>query len=64
MARYEKKLNVGSLVAGADLSGNLHYLVKVSAANAVNLAGAGDTAVGVLNNKPTTGEPAEVLMGR
>lgn len=63
MATYDKKLGVGSLVAAADLSAKVHYLVKISAADAVNLAGVGDTAVGVLGNDPTAGQPAEVLVG-
>jgi hypothetical protein len=64
MARYEKKLNVGSLVAAGDLSANVHYLVAISAANTVDLAGVGDTAIGVLGNDPdAAGKPAEVMTG-
>ena len=63
MATYEKLLQVGSLVAGADLSSSQHHLVKVSAANTVVLAGAGELAIGVVANKPASGEAAEVLAG-
>jgi len=63
MTTEEKVLQVGSLLAAADLSTKNHYLVKVSAANAVNLAGVGDTAIGVLANKPASGEPALVSVG-
>jgi hypothetical protein len=63
MSTEEKVLQVGSLLAAADLSTKNHYLVKVSAANAVNLAGVGDTAIGVLANKPASGEPALVSVG-
>lgn len=62
-ARKEQELAVGSLLAAADLSSKRHYLVKVSAANAVNLAGAGETAIGVLDNAPESGEVCKVLVG-
>lgn len=63
MATYEKKLQLGSLVAGADLSSSQHYLVKVSAANTVALAGAGELCIGVVDNKPTSGQAVEILCG-
>lgn len=63
MARYENKQSVGSLLAAADLSAKKHYLVKVSAANAINLAGVGDTAIGALMNEPVSGDVAEVAVG-
>lgn len=63
MSTYEKKLPIGSLLAGADLSSNLHYLVKLTAADTIGLATSGSTAIGVLGNKPASGEVAEVLTG-
>jgi hypothetical protein len=63
MATYEKLLSVGSLTASADLSAKQHYLVKVSGANTVALAGAGELCIGSLANKPASGEAAEVLAG-
>ena len=65
MATYDKKLGVGSLVAGADLSAKHHYLAKVdtSAANQLVLAGAGDLIAGVIGNKPTAGQPVELEVG-
>jgi len=63
MATDEKLLQLGSMVAAADLSTKNHYLVKVTAANTVNLAGVGDTAIGVLANKPTAGQTAAVNVG-
>lgn len=64
MSTYEKKLSVGSLTAGADLSAKLHHLVKVhTVANQVNTCGAGEEAIGVLLNEPTSGAVAEVSRG-
>lgn len=63
MATYEKKLTVGSLVAAADLSAKTHYLVKVTAADTVNLAGAGELAIGSIGNAPAAGEPVEIMVG-
>lgn len=62
-ARTEIKLAVGSLVAAADLSAKQHYLVKISAANTVNLAGDGEAVFGVLLNKPTAGQACEIGVG-
>lgn len=65
MATYEKKLGVGSLIAGADLSTKNHYLAKVdtSAENQLVLAGAGELVAGVIGNKPAAGEPVELDVG-
>lgn len=63
MATYNKKLTIGSLVAGSDLSAKTHYLVKVSAAGTVDLAGAGELAVGVVGNSPVSGEAVELHTG-
>jgi hypothetical protein len=50
-------------VAGADLSAKQFHFVKVSAANQVNTCGDGEAGVGVLLNKPKSGEPALVQIG-
>ena len=46
--------------ATADLRLKQYYFVKMDAADAVNLAGANEASVGILQNKPNTGEAAVV----
>ena len=47
--------------AAADLSGNLFYCVKLTASRQVNLANTGgEVAYGVLQNKPTSGQAADI----
>lgn len=57
-------LSVGpyTLLAGADLSAKQFYFVKPNAGtqDSVVLAAAGDPAIGVLQNKPTSGQGATV----
>jgi hypothetical protein len=48
----ENQLKCLSMLAAADLSTKQFYLVKVSAASTVNLAGNGEAAIGVLQDKP------------
>ena len=49
--------------AGADLSDKQYYIVYVSAADTVNVCGANGKAIGVLQNKPKSGEAAVVRVG-
>ena len=50
-----------SLLAAADLSSYQYCFVKITADNTVNVAGAGEAAVGVLQNKPSVaGQAARV----
>lgn len=52
-----------SFVAGADLRLKQRYGVKISAVDTIVLiAAATDRAIGVLQNKPNIGEPAEVMV--
>jgi hypothetical protein len=52
-----------SLVAGADLSAKQYTFVKInSSGEAVAAAAATDIPVGVLQNAPTSGQEAEVLV--
>lgn len=52
-----------TLVAGADLSALQYYFVKLnSSGQAVACAAATDVPVGVLQNAPTSGQEAEVLV--
>jgi hypothetical protein len=53
-----------SLVAAADLRTHQHKFMVVSGDNGCNIAaGAGVACVGVLGNKPNTGEAAEIKIG-
>jgi len=50
-------------IAGADLSSSKYFLVKLdTTANQVVLGGAGDEVIGVLLNKPESGEQADVAV--
>ena len=52
-----------TLVAAADLSTNQYNFVKLdSSGNAAAITGLTDTAIGVLQNDPTSGQEAEVLV--
>ena len=54
--------NTISIPAGADLSSAQFKFVKISS-GAVVLCGAGENAIGVLTNKPASGEVAAVQIG-
>lgn len=49
-----------TFTAAADLSAKQYYFVKMSAVDNVNLAGANEASVGILQNKPKSGEAAVV----
>lgn len=49
-----------SLIAGADLSALQYRFVKLSADNTVVVCGADEQAIGILQNKPTSGLMARV----
>ena len=52
-----------TLVAAADLSTNQYNFVKLdSSGNAAAITALTDTAIGVLQNDPTSGQEAEVLV--
>ena len=52
-----------TLSAGADLSAKQYYFVKLDASgNAVVCAGVTDKPVGVLQNSPTSGQAAEIVV--
>lgn len=52
-----------SVPAGADLSAKQNHFVKINSAGAAVLAGAGEAAVGVLVNDPTSGQTATIQVG-
>lgn len=49
-----------TLVAAADLSAKQYYAIKVDSNGKAALAGAGELAIGILQNKPASGEAANV----
>jgi len=59
---YEVPVFNITLVAGADLSNSQYLAVKVDANGKAALAGAGEDAVGVLQNVPKAGEAATVMV--
>ena len=51
----------GQTTAAADLSSSQFYAVKITAARSVNLANSGGEFIyGILQNKPTSGQAADV----
>ncbi len=59
---YEDPGKQISLLAGADLSAKQYYAVKVDANGKVVVAGAGELAIGILQNKPAAGQIATVMV--
>jgi len=52
-----------TMTAGADLSAKQFYFVKISGVNTVDVCSAAtDKPVGVLQNKPTSGQAAEIVV--
>lgn len=63
MAVEVKGIGHGITVAAADLSAEQYKAVKVTAAMSVNLATvAGEPIIGILQNKPTVGQPADIMV--
>lgn len=61
MAYESPQVSLGTLTAAADLSGKQFHFVKLASATTVNVCSAvTDVPVGVLQNKPTSGQAAEV----
>lgn len=50
-----------AFAAGEDLSAKQNYFVKISAANTVSLAGAGEDAIGVNTENAASGETTGVM---
>lgn len=56
-------LKIGQLAAAADLSGKQYYFVKLNSSGQVAACTAStDAPIGVLQNKPTTNQAAEVCV--
>jgi hypothetical protein len=62
MAYEDLRLKIGMLKAAADLSTKQYYFVKVTGADLVNVAAAGELAVGVQQGKAYSGEAVEVAI--
>lgn len=61
MAFEAVQIKIPGLKAAADLSSKQYYLVELTAADTVNVCnGVTDRPIGVLQNAPQSGEPAEV----
>lgn len=60
MAFESPQTRITGLTAAADLSALQHRFVDVTADKAVNVSGAAGKAIGVLQNKPASGEPATI----
>lgn len=62
MAFVQPLFNLTGLKAGADLSSKQFYFVKLSAEGTVVVcSGATDIPIGVLQNKPESGQDAQVM---
>ena len=61
MATYKEALVV-SFIAGADLRNYPFAPVRLDTNGRVVLAGANERAIGILQNKPNTGEAASVML--
>lgn len=60
MANYPTSIIIANLVAGSDLSSSQYKAVKLSSDGAVDVAGAGESAIGFLMNVPIAGRMAEI----
>lgn len=64
MATENSTNEFGHLVAAADLSANQYYAVKVNSSGQIALCSVlGEVPTGILQNKPTSGQAAEVRHG-
>lgn len=63
MAYESPQVSIGTLTAAADLSAKQYHFVKLASATTVNVCTAvTDVPIGVLQNKPTSGQAAEVCL--
>lgn len=61
MATYIKGQSI-TLAAAADLSAKQFYAVKVDSNGRAAVAGAGEAAIGILQNNPASGVPASIMV--
>ena len=63
MAYTQQTVKIGSLSAASDLSTKQYHFVKLASATTVDIVSAStDAPIGVLLNKPGSGEAAEVAL--
>ena len=62
MATEKLRLNLDSLVAGEDLSGDQYHFVVLNASGQMELSGAGERAYGVTQDKPESGQTGVVAV--
>ena len=63
MAYEGAQIKLGNLVAAADLSAKQFHFVKLASATTVNVcSGVTDKPIGVLQNTPTSGQAAEIVL--
>lgn len=61
MATFTKGLSI-SLVAAADLSAKQFFAAKIDSNGKAAVAGAGEACVGVIQNNPPAGSPANIMV--
>lgn len=59
---YEIPVQNTSLITDADYSSNQYYAMKVNSSGLATICGAGDNALGILQDKPESGEVANVMV--
>lgn len=62
MALEQPLFNVGFMLAAADLRTKQYYFVKDDGNGGIVLCGAGEAALGILQNAPNSGEVADVAV--
>ena len=59
---YQNYKSLGTLLAASSLTGSQYLFAKVDSAGKIAVAGAGELAIGVIENKPGAGEPVTVAI--
>lgn len=59
---HELPVQNTSLIAGADLSAKQFYAVKINSSGQIVLAGAGENAIGILQDEPASGQVGNVMV--
>ena len=63
MANENAVFKIGHLLAENDLSGKQYYFVEITGNNQVDVCdGAGEKAIGILQNKPIAGQACEITV--
>jgi hypothetical protein len=59
---YELGVQNSSIIASADLSSYQYYCVKINSSGLCALCGDGENAIGILQNKPVSGDVCDVMV--